>query len=153
MKKYRFAVHNMTTGHAFWFYKTFSSAYEADCWAMWVTFSNKNNHRYNIIPTFEREDDYMETINAIRAIIEEDANMKNSYFFTPPMAASARRSYERKHSHDTVTWTDSGHEYTARFEVVCSCRNVYARGYYSRDGKRTTLTAIKNSLQRLEAQQ
>ena len=53
MKTYKFAVHNMTSGNSFWFYKKFSSAYYADRWAMNMTFSNKNNHHYNIIPTFD----------------------------------------------------------------------------------------------------
>lgn len=53
MKTYRFAVHNMTSGNSFWFYKKFSSAYYADRWAMNMTFRNKNNRHYNIIPTFD----------------------------------------------------------------------------------------------------
>lgn len=33
--------------------------------------------------------------------------------------------------------------------MSCSCRKVYATGYYTKDGKKTTLTAIKNSYKRL----
>lgn len=90
-----------------------------------------------------------EIISSLTALIEEADNMKASYFFTPPMGAGARRSYEKYHSHDEIAWTDGGHEYTAKYTVTCSCKNVYARGEYTRDGKKTTLTAIKNSLKRM----
>ncbi len=93
----------------------------------------------------------LEIINRIKAIVAEAEAMRGAYFFLPPQAAGMRRSYEKYHSHDEVRWTESGHEYTAEFRVSCSCRNVYATGTYTRDGNRTTLTAIKNSLKRLEA--
>ena len=88
-------------------------------------------------------------IRNLTAIIEEADKMKSAYFFQPPTSAYARRSYERYHSHDVVSWTEGGHEYTAAYNVKCSCRNVYARGEYTKDGKKTTLTAIKNSLNRM----
>jgi hypothetical protein len=37
--------------------------------------------------------------------------------------------------------------------VQCSCANVYVTTTYTRDGKKTTLTAVKNSLRRLQAAQ
>lgn len=90
-----------------------------------------------------------EIISSLTAIIEEANTMKASYFFTPPMSAGERRSYEKYHSHDEISWAEGGHEYTAAYNVTCSCKNVYARGEYTRDGKKTTLTAIKNSLKRM----
>lgn len=92
----------------------------------------------------------MSTTELIESIVEEAHRMKNAYFFSPPSSAGFRRSYEREHSHGTVCWEEGGHEYTASYEVSCSCRNVYAYGHYTRDGKKTTLTAIKNSLARLK---
>lgn len=89
------------------------------------------------------------TINAIGAIIDEATEMKNAYFFSPPGNAGSRRSYERKHSHDKVEWLEGGHTYTAEYIVSCSCANVYAYGRYTKDGNKTTLTAIKNSYNRL----
>ena len=90
-----------------------------------------------------------EIISRLTAIIEEADSMKAAYFYTPPMGAGARRSYEKHHSHDEITWEEGGHEYTAAYTVTCSCKNVYARGEYTKDGKKTTLTAIKNSLKRM----
>lgn len=96
----------------------------------------------------------MEKIIAkIELIIDEAVTMKNAYFWTPPTKAAERRLYEEKHSHDVVSWEDGGHTYTAEYTVECSCNNIYAHGTYTRDGNKTTLTAIKNSLKRLKAAQ
>lgn len=91
----------------------------------------------------------MDIIKALQGIITEAETMKNAYFFTPPASANMRRAYEKKHSHQIITWNDSGHQYSACFTVTCSCHNVYAAGTYTRDGQRTTLTAIRNSYRRL----
>ena len=94
-----------------------------------------------------------EIIEGIREIIEEAEKMKASYFFHPDQTAGGRRSYEKRHSHEEITWKDGKDTFTARFTVSCSCRNVYAYGTYTRNGKKTTLTAIRNSLKRLEEAQ
>lgn len=89
-------------------------------------------------------------ISQIESIIAEAEAMKSAYFFRSPAHAGARRSYERQHTHEPVEWTDGGHIYTAAYTVTCSCSNVYAYGTYTKDGNKTTLTAIKNSLNRLK---
>ena len=86
----------------------------------------------------------------IEAIINEAENMKNCYFWNSPATASARRSYEEKHTHEEISWTDGKDTYTAEFVVICSCKNIYAQGHYTKNGNKTTLTAIKNSLKRLQ---
>lgn len=91
-------------------------------------------------------------INMIRNLIETAEYFRSSYFWTPPGNAGSRRSYERAHTIPEFSWEEGGHTYTARFDVVCSCKNVYASGTYTKDGNKTTLTAIRNSLKRLEAQ-
>lgn len=85
----------------------------------------------------------------IKLIIDEAHTMKHSYFFNSPGNASARRDYERKHSHEKIEWKDGKDNYSAEFVVKCSCSNVYAMGYYFKNGKRTNLTAIKSSYKRL----
>lgn len=59
----------------------------------------------------------------------------------------------KKHNIEPFEWSESGDTYTARFVYEESCNNVYAYGVYTRDGKKTTLTAIKNSLKRMEQRQ
>lgn len=88
---------------------------------------------------------------AIEEIIEEAAKMKNAYFWEPPIKAADRRWYEEKHSHEKIEWDEGGHHYSAAYTVSCSCKNIYASGYYEKDGKKTTLTAIKNSCKRMQA--
>lgn len=89
-------------------------------------------------------------IGQIEAIVNEAEYMRNAYFWSPPSVAFLRRDYEKKHSHDEVAWTEGGHDYTADYSVMCSCRNIYASGRYTRDGEKTNLTAVKNSLKRLK---
>ena len=91
----------------------------------------------------------MITLQPIIDIINEATLMKNAFFFTPPTSASARRAYEKYHSHPFVTWKEGNHVYTASFSVTCSCPNVYAKGHYTKDGYTTTLTTIKNSVKRM----
>ena len=89
-------------------------------------------------------------IYQVRSLVETAEKFRNSYWFTPPTSASGRRSYEKHNSIDSFEWDESGHHFSASFTVSCSCRNVYTTGEYYKDGKKTTLTAIKNSLHRME---
>lgn len=91
-----------------------------------------------------------ELINAIEAVVDTATYMRNAYFFNPPQSSGARRWYEEKHSAEFVKWEEDGNVYTAEFVTECSCKHVYACGYYTKNGKKTTLTAIKNSLERLK---
>ena len=91
-----------------------------------------------------------EIIAAVRAVVDCAERMKNAYFFSPPGSAGGRRSYERKNSAPRVEWTDGKNTFSAEFITSCSCSYVYAYGIYTRNGKKTTLTAIRNSLARLE---
>lgn len=84
-------------------------------------------------------------------IINQAEKFRSAYFFTPPAGAKMRRSYERYNSRDEITWQDGKDVFTAAFDVTCSCSNVYAKGHYTRNGKKTTLTAIKNSYKRMAA--
>lgn len=91
-----------------------------------------------------------ETIKSLSRIVEEAENMKNAYFWNPPGNAGGRRSYEKYHSHAEITWQDGKDTYTAKYIVSCSCKNIYAYGIYTKNGNKTTLTAVKNSLKRLQ---
>lgn len=93
----------------------------------------------------------LEKIAAIERIVEEAAKCRYAYFWTPGSSAGSRRSAERWHSVPEVCWTDGKDSYSAEFRYSESCHHVYAKGYYYRNGERTTLTAINNSLKRLKA--
>lgn len=91
-----------------------------------------------------------ETINAVRSIVKQAEKFKGCYFWWPEKRAGARRYMEKRESRDTVEWTEGGHTYTARFVVKCFCSHIEAKGIYTKDGKKTTLVAIRNSLKRME---
>lgn len=90
-----------------------------------------------------------EIINALEKLFETAEKFKKSYFFSPPGNANGRRSHEKYHSIPEFTFEESGNTYTCEFVVECSCKNVYAKGKYTKNGKKTTLTAIRNAYNRL----
>lgn len=90
-----------------------------------------------------------ETLNKIEKLIATAEKFRSSYFWKAPASASERRSFEKRYSIPSFRWEEGGHTYAAFFAVSCSTQNVYAKGEYYRDGKKTTLTAIRNSLRRM----
>ena len=88
-------------------------------------------------------------LNSLESIMDSAERCKNAYFWQSPQSANSRRSFERENSVPEITWKDGKDVYTAEYAVKCSCNNVYARGIYTRNGRKTTLTAIKNSYNRL----
>lgn len=93
-----------------------------------------------------------EIINALESIIATAEKFKGAYFFTPPGNANGRRSYEEYYSIPFFAFEYNGIEYTCEYRISCSCRNVYAKGIYTRNGSKTTLTAIKNVLKKMKAE-
>ena len=89
-------------------------------------------------------------IGSLESLVNEAEFMRNAYFFKPQSNAGGRRSYEKYHSHALLEWKENGNDYSAEFVVRCTCSNVYANGYYTKNGNKTTLTTIKNSLKRLK---
>ena len=90
-------------------------------------------------------------IKKLETLFATAEKFRGAYFFNPPTSASGRRNYEKYHSISEFSWTEGGNVYTAEFSVDCSCKNVYAKGIYTKNGVKTTLTAIKNSYKRLLA--
>ena len=98
----------------------------------------------------ERIQSVEETVASIKNLIGTVEKFRNSYFWSSKGNAASRRWYEKQNSIPEFSWTESEDSYTAEFTVTCSCRNVYASGYYTKNGEKTTLLAVKNSLKRLE---
>lgn len=97
----------------------------------------------------EKIQEKQETINKIGEIIDAAEKYKNAYFFNPPASASSRRWLEKKYNFPEIEWKDGDDTYTASFSLECSCRNIYTFPYYTKNGKTTNLTAIRNSYKRL----
>ena len=94
-----------------------------------------------------------ETIRVLKHLVEIADHYRYAFYMTPPSSAAGRRLEEKRGTVPEFTWTEGGHKFAACYKVACSCTHVYASGYYTRDGKKTNLTAIKNSLKRMEAEQ
>lgn len=92
-----------------------------------------------------------ETVAAVAEIVAQAETCKGAYWWTPAGAAASRRWHEEQHNRDRVEWTEGGHTYSAAYHYRESCSHCYASGEYYRDGSMTTLTAIRNSLRRMEA--
>lgn len=90
-------------------------------------------------------------VATVAGIVETAERFRSAYLWTPPKYASGRRCMERQNTYREVEWIEGGRAYTARYDVSCSCNNVYASGTYTRDGEVTNLTAIRNSLKRMRA--
>lgn len=93
-----------------------------------------------------------ETVVKLENLISTAEKYKNAWFFKPAEHASARRYEEKKGTVDYFEWEEGGHAYSGEYNVSCSCKNVYAYGSYHKDGKKTTLLAVKNSYKRLKEQ-
>lgn len=89
-------------------------------------------------------------LRSLETLFEKGEKFRGAYFFTPPANANGRRSYEEYHSIPEFTFEESGNTYTCEFTVECSCKNVYAKGKYTKNGKKTTLASIKNAYNRLK---
>lgn len=89
-------------------------------------------------------------INKIEDLILMVDKCKGSYFWRPASSSSSRKWNEKNRAIPEFSWTEGGNKYTAEFVYYESCRNVYAYGVYTKNDKKTTLTAIKNSLKRLK---
>ena len=92
-----------------------------------------------------------ETVAAVAAIVSEAEICKNAYFWSPGGSASTRRWNESRHCQPRVEWTEGGHTYAAAYHYRETCSCVYASGEYYRDGVKTTLTAVRNSLKRMQS--
>jgi len=62
-----------------------------------------------------------------------------------------RQARAERDSVPEVTWTDGGKQYTAEYRVSYTRSQCWPKGIYTRDGQKTTLTAVKSSHKRVLA--
>ena len=88
-------------------------------------------------------------IDDLERIINTHEQMKNHYFWNPPNIAALRRKFERMNTHPEIAWTENGTHYTAETKCTCSCNHIYYNGIFTRNGKKTNISAIRSSYQRM----
>lgn len=94
-------------------------------------------------PAETHETKAREILSICSSIIATAEKFKNAYFFSSPKSAAGRRSYEKLYSIPETTFEYNGNTYTVEYNVTCNCNNVYAKGYYTRNGEKITLRTIK----------
>lgn len=94
-----------------------------------------------------------ETIRMLRILVSIADHYRNAIYMTPPANASGRRQEDYRGTVPYFEWSEGGHQFSACYKVQCTVSHIYARGVYTRDGEKTTLLAVKNSLKRLEQEE
>lgn len=91
-------------------------------------------------------------ISQLEAIVSLHQKMSKSYFFTPPMVARNRRSYEEKNSLDTV-FEYEGDVYRIEQVTKCSCKHVYYSVDYYKNYEliHADIRLVKKILKKLQA--
>ena len=93
--------------------------------------------------------DLNNNIDVADKMLSNHSRMRNAFFYTPPLRADGRRSYEDRYSMDE-RFEYNGHAYEYHARCSCSCKNVYFNDYFLYDGKKTTSTRISNVLKKME---
>lgn len=83
------------------------------------------------------------TVNDLKDLVDQNSYFKSAYFWSPPSSASSRRWYEKNHSR-SLNGVFDGNELDLNLEISCSCKNIYVNRKYYVNGKKTTITKIKN---------
>lgn len=95
----------------------------------------------------------IETIHKIRALIAVAEHYRNAFYMPVPLTMNECIQEEIRGAVPYFSWFDGNTKFTACYIVKCKYNHIFAEGFYTRDGKKTNITAIKNSLKRLEQEE
>lgn len=85
--------------------------------------------------------------NRLAEIVDRHEKLSRSYFWSPSGNASGRRNAEKRNNDKfECGWLGISAENDYRE----SCAHVYYHGYFYVDGKKTTVTKIKNIISALD---
>jgi hypothetical protein len=98
----------------------------------------------------------------ISQILDLHEKMRNAYFWTPPGAANARRSYESRNSDsfncefELVTQLKTKQKVQKislelECDTSCSCKNVYYHGRFYENGRKTTSKRVQTLLEIMQS--
>lgn len=79
--------------------------------------------------------------------VENHDRLTNSFFWTPSGNAGVRRSNENRNN---FYYENSRYDISVENNYSESCANCYYKGIFYVDGKKTTVTKIKNIISSLE---
>lgn len=85
------------------------------------------------------------------SLMESCQQTRGCYFWKGDNGNLAARAWRaKKYEVPEFGWTEGGHTYTAAFHFSQTRYKTYAHGVYTRDGEKTTILAIRNSINRLK---
>jgi len=84
--------------------------------------------------------------NRLAEIVDRHEKLSKSYFWSPNGNASGRRNAEKRNNDKFETEIL---KISAENDYRESCKNVYYHGYFYVNGKKTTVTKIKNIIDAL----
>lgn len=90
-----------------------------------------------------------ETLSKLDQILRTHEQMRNAYWWNPPNTAAGRREFEKRCTHEEISWTENGDHYTAATKCTCSSANIYYKGIFTRNGKKTRVDVIRRSYERM----
>ncbi len=108
----------------------------------WLVVLIKERSKFNMI-------NIQNNITELEYLFNQDRKYKKCYFWNSYGNSQDRGRRSREESIPEFSWDEGGHHYTAEFVVEYKYSYVKARGHYTKDGKKTNLTAIKNSYKRM----
>ena len=77
--------------------------------------------------------------SAVQTYIKLSEKFRNSYFWKPPTNASSRRNYEQSNS-----FAFEDENLLLKFNVSCSCKNIYVSKTVMIQGKSSNIKGLKN---------
>ena len=94
--------------------------------------------------------DLAEIAATLQTVIDISRRMRSAYTMFPPSSARERRQMENRNTVELAKFEYSGHVYVVAYETRVNVRNVYAHGYYEKDGEKVTLRAITKCLESIK---
>ena len=85
--------------------------------------------------------------NRLKQIVERHEKLQNSYFWSPNKTANGRRNAEKRNND---FYENNRYGISAKNSYSESCKNVYYKGIFVVEGKKTTVKKIKDIISALE---
>lgn len=86
----------------------------------------------------------------VEHLVERAEYVKYAWFWDGGNGNRSQRESRGEYLSAYAEWEEGGHKYTADLTVTQSRANTFVYRDYYKDGKKTNLTAIKNSLMRMQ---
>lgn len=93
----------------------------------------------------------VQILSLICIIIGNHEKFKKACFMKGFDTYKERKAFNEKYTVPYTEFDYNGHRYSVQYDVKAYNTGIYVKGTYTKDGKKTTLTAIKNIYKQLIA--